>query len=147
MTQKQVEASKLVVQNGVSVSSAMREVGYSESAVRKQTLTKSKAYKEIVLPKLKKAGVTLDKYIDNVGRAMNANKQINIEGDVVTTEEPDLNMRLQGNKQAEKLLKLDNMLGINNTEGETLQVEDLQALAGVSDEVELTRILFKKGTQ
>lgn len=147
-----------MVENGGNASQAMIDAGYSPATAKTPSkLTSSKAYQTIVLPKLKRANVTLDQYIDNVGVAMNANVEASVtvstkdkatgkvthETKIVDTGKPDIHTRLAGNKQAEKLLKIDQLVGAND-ESATLEPEDLQALAGASDEIELTRILFKK---
>jgi len=161
MSTRAIIASKNMVQNGASVSQAMRDAGYSESSARKQSLTKTKVYKDIVLPKLKKANVTVDTYIHNVGVAMNANEKVQ-RGTKVTTvgkgkdkittsvplyeEIENIPLRLQGNKQAEKLLKIDQLVGVSSDDAGSsdLSSEDLTALLNESDEVVITQALFRK---
>lgn len=144
MTAKSIKASKNTLENGGNITKGMIDAGYSPiTAHNPSNLTRTKAYQTLVIPKLMKAKVDLDTYINNIGIAMHANKQVVVEGDIITTDEPDIGMRLQGNKQAEKLLKIDQLVGVNDT-GNELEPEDLEALAAASDEVELTRILFKK---
>lgn len=144
MTTKQLLATKYILENNGKVGPAMIKAGYSPAMAKNPKLFKQgKAYQELILPKLKAAGVTVDRYIDNIGKAMQADKQITVDGEIITTNQPDISTRLLGNKQAEKLLKVDQLVGTNDQSND-LEPEDLKALLSASDEVEMTRILFKK---
>lgn len=109
MTSKQAKAIEILSKgNGmIPVSKAMKEAGYSPSAVdHPKVLTTSKAFKSVYAPLLKKNNVTIKKYIKNVGEAMDASKTVIIgKGeDAFADVVPDYTTRLQGNKQAERFL-------------------------------------------
>lgn len=145
MTGKQEIATTILMNSGGKkpVSQAMIEAGYSPAtANRPKVLTESKAYIQAMAKLKKKHGVTLDKYMRNVGQAMDATKTIVTKDGDVVAELPDHAIRLAGNKQAEKLLNLSS----TSDGGSVVDPADLEALAGVSDEIELTKVLFRRNS-
>lgn len=122
------------------VSKAMIEAGYAESSANTpEVLTKSKAYQELIMPIMKEHGVTIKQYVKNIGDAMVADKQNQFTGEI----NPDHGTRLMANKQAEKLLKVDQLVGASDTD-KSLSSEDMAILANESDTIKLTSLVFSK---
>ena len=145
MTGKQEATIAIIAKHGgkIPISKAMEQGGYSKGSIQHPSLvTKSKAYIEAMAKMRAKHNVTLDKYVRNIGLAMDAEV---LDDDNVPTGVPNHTVRLAGNKQAEKLLQVDKHFGNSGSETE-LSPADLAGLAGASDEVELTRLLFRKGS-
>ena len=143
MTTKQQQAIDIVVESGgkVSASKAMVQAGYSKvTATNPSKLTSSKAYQEAMAKMRAKHNVTLDKYVRNIGLAMDAEV---LDDDNVPTGVPNHAVRLAGNRQAEKILQVDKHFGNSGSETE-LTPADLAGLAGASDEIELTKLLFRR---
>lgn len=141
MTGKQSKAIEILTKTpDKSVGEAMLEAGYSPSVTKTPAiLTKSKAYQELIMPIMKEHGVTIKQYVKNIGDAMVAEKQNQFTGEI----NPDLGMRLMANKQAEKLLKVDQLVGTSDTE-KALSKEDMAILMNESDTIELTKLVFNK---
>ena len=142
MTTKQLRATAISVENGGNVSRAMIEAGYSPATAKNPSkLTNSKAYRSIYDPILKKNKVTIDKYIKNIGEAMDASKVTVIgKGDDAFAEvTPDHMTRLAGNKQAERFLFKDS----NSNDPASIQGLT-EAINNNVDEVELTQLVFRK---
>lgn len=156
MTIKQETAITKVIENHGNVSKAMLEAGYSPaSAKNPSNLTRSKAYIKAMEALKKKHGVTLEKYVRNVGEAMDATDKVEagkkIVGkgkdkvvETVYKDVPNISLRLQGNKQAEKLLGIDKITEEANSSN--LSPEEMKQLASESDEMTLTQLVFKKQT-
>lgn len=135
MTLKQERAiAELVENRGKSVSKAMRDVGYSpKTAKNPQNLTKSKAFQAKLGVLAKANNVTIEQYMSNLGEAMKAEKQNYFTGEIT----PDYTIRLQANKQAEKFLGLDK-------KEQAIDKDTILEIASDSDEMEITKVLFKK---
>lgn len=146
MTTKQELAIQKTLENNGNVGKAMIEAGYSKASAKNPSiLTKSKGYKLAHASLMKQHNVTLDKYIENIGLAMNAALPIYEENPEtkemeLIREEPIIALRLQGNKQAERLLFGDD----DKTKPARMDMGDLKALADESDEVKLSELVFKK---
>ena len=144
MTLKQELAINIIKesQGKKPIGQAMIEAGYTKvSAKTPSNLTSSKAYQQAMAKIRAKHGVTLDKYVRNIGQAMDAEI---LDKANIPTGVPNHLVRLSGNKQAEKILQIDKHFG--SSDGISVTPEDLSALASASDEVELTRLLFRKGS-
>lgn len=110
--------------------------------------------RDAVNAELLKQGITLAQVIAPITKALKATSKVQIGYEVigegknaksvpVYVEEDNIPLQLQGSDRAAKLMGLDRMHDAE-TDTPPLDEEDLKALAGESDEVELTRILFKK---
>lgn len=159
MTSRQELATQIVVESygkgkPVSIGEAMVKGGYSKaSAKNPKVLTTSKAYQDAMAKLRNKYGVTLDKYMRNLGEGMEATNEVANGYEIVEEGKkkynrpvfkkvPNVALRLAANKQAEKVLQIDAMFGDGT--GPPVSPEDLSALASVSDEVQLTQLLFRK---
>lgn len=124
-------------------------------AVRKR-LQKA-TMREAVHTELMRDGLTLADVLSPVKKALRAkNRTVEYKttrtgrgNDTVVTTEPvvheedNISLQLQGHDRAVKLLGIDKMHDVEDITP-PLDDEELKALAGAADEVELTRILFKK---
>lgn len=130
-TKKQAKTMDILQKNpGMAVSKAMEAAGYSKATAHTPSnLTKAKAVRSIA----EASGVTIKQYMMNIGDAMIAEKQNQFTGEVT----PDYGVRLSANKQAREFLQLEDKV-VNN-------VDLTQAINDNVDEIELQRLIFKKG--
>ncbi len=136
MTNKQELAIQKLAENGGNIGKAMRDAGYSEiSSKTPAKLTNSKAYKSKIKALAKANNVTIEQYVMNIGMAMQADKMNNFTGEIT----PDFGTRLAGNKQAERFLFKN-----KDESGSGITAEEIKELANTSDEVELSKLVFKR---
>ncbi len=146
-TKLQETATKLLLENPeLSISKAMTMAGYSATTAKNpKHLTNSEYYQTAMIHLLEKHQVTQEQYFRNLGMAMQANHTVMVEGDVIETEQPNLSLRLQANKQAERHLFDDTAKnpGTNNLPPQNNEEIKEQLASKDIDAVELARVTFK----
>lgn len=154
LTIKQAKIVKLKAQ-GKSSAQIAKQVDGNASAVRRtlqNATVKTALYKE-----MQRQGITLDKILAPIAKGLEAKNKRTIgevtedNGDgsksvtYITEDTDNIPLQLQASDRASKLMGLYNDTG-STKDTNTLNTEDLTALANASDEVELTRLLFKRNS-
>ena len=110
---------------------------------------------DAVRTEMMRQGITLDKVIAPVTKALNAKTKTRVisketitekgtvEREYTDIEEDNIPLQLQGSDRASKWLGMDKTTDDSGIGG--LSPEELQALASESDEMTLTQLVFKKG--
>jgi len=104
---------------------------------------RKESIRQHLIPALRNLGITLEKSLKPIADGLDANHKVTIEGDVIDTGEPDINTRLRASDRALKLLGVYDQVSASKT-NEEYSKEELTALSSESDEIEMSKIVFKK---
>ena len=166
MSKRLTETDKLIVVGKIQ-GKRNKDIALQVYPNQKQTSAQVEISKALKKPSIQMAlakalarhDITIDRTLLPISKALHA-KTVKQErtGEVVTdngdgsksveyiykdTEEDNLPLQLQASDRASKLLGLINNDKDNNHDNR-MTVEDMQVLASTSDEVELTKVLFKR---
>jgi phage terminase small subunit len=148
MTTKQKLAVKNMVENGGNVSKAMRDAGYSvQTAKSPSKLTSSAKVQSELAAMLEAKGITLNRTLDIVDDALNAERQNQYTGEVSA----DHNTRLRAAKMVHDLMGIGTSpntkpdpLTPPPTHANPQTSEELAKALEQADEIKLNQIIFKK---
>lgn len=146
LTSKQNKFIEGIVQGKSGTQSAVEAYNVKNrnvaNAIAAENLAKP-SIKQALAPLLDKHNVTLDQYVQNIGESMQAYKMNQLTGEVT----PDYTTRLSANKQAEKLLGI-NQLDIKPLDNEP-ELDKTHLLEAINDkdEVAITHAVFSKAPE
>lgn len=134
LTQKEIKLIRGILEGKTKRQAALEaynaKTPETASAMASETLSKPNVQEALQLA-LSKQGITIEKVVEPVTKALNATVKIRTQdGVVVDTEEPDLEMQLKGHDRAMKILNVNqakdgstnaNFIQVNNNYGDRYQ--------------------------
>jgi transcriptional regulator len=154
LTPRQAKIVKLKAK-GMTSKQISKQVDVTPEHVR-ATLQKN-TIKTALFKEMQKQGITLDKILAPIAKGLVAQVKKTIgevtedNGDgsksvtYITEDTDNIPLQLQASDRASKLMGLYNDTG-STKDTNTMTLDDITALANASDEVELTRLLFKRNS-
>lgn len=110
LTQKEIKLIKGLLEGKTKQQAALDAYDTTDpmtaSAIASETLKKPKV-QEAYQAELSRQGITMEKVIAPVAKALQAKVKIVTQNGVVTTEEDDLEMQLKGHDRVIKMLNMD----------------------------------------
>ena len=162
MTIKQQRAVKGISENiskakPEPLGKVLQAAGYSkEVSKRPSEVIKAKGIQDALAPILKKHGITVDNALAPIGKALKAQNKKQV-GEVVTDNgddsksveyvyeyEDNIPLQIQGSDRARELLGIGKGKVDNPNATPSFSSEELEVLASESDEIELSRAIFRR---
>lgn len=110
LTQKEIKLIKGIISGKTKRQSALEaynaKTPETASAMASETLAKPNV-QEALQNELAKQGLTLEKVVAPVVKAMNATIKVRIDGETIDTGQDDLEMQLKGHDRAMKILNVN----------------------------------------
>lgn len=147
MTGRQSKVVAKMVENGSISGKELKEIGYSDAIVKAPSkVTRSRAVQSELQRLLKKRGITLDKALAPIAKALQATKSemvVTAKGDHIYTTVDDIEMQLKGSDRALKLLNMDKPKHAPE-QAVAMDTEAIRELLAEGNLVELQRVLLQK---